>query len=178
MLSEISRKNLGQPHEAEKFLQRITEEVTSTSQALNDIIWSVNSSNDSVEEIFTRMRRYAADLFDNSNTLCHLNLDKTVAEKKLNMEQRKDLYLIYKESMNNIFKHASAKNIWIEVQWLNRMLHLKINDDGKGFESSVITNSNGLKNIRARTEKWKGSITIKTSPGNGTFIEVALPLAE
>lgn len=178
MLSEISRKNLGQPQEAEKFLRRITEEVTATSQALNDIIWSVNSSNDSMEEIFTRMRRYAADLFDNSNTICHLNLDKIVAEKKLNMEQRRDLYLIYKESMNNIFKHAFAKNVWIEVLWFNNKMHLKIKDDGKGFEPSLITNNNGLKNIRTRTGKWKGSTTIESSPDNGTLIEIVLPLAE
>ncbi len=178
MLSEISRKNLEQPKEAEKFLQRITEEVTFTSQALNDIIWSVNSRNDSIEEIFTRMRRYAADLFDNSNTICHLELDKAVAEKKLNMEQRRDLYLIYKESMNNILKHASAKNIWIEVLWLNNKLHLKIKDDGKGFSSSVNSHGNGLKNIRARTSKWKGSANINTSPCNGTLIEIVLPLAE
>jgi ligand-binding sensor domain-containing protein/two-component sensor histidine kinase len=176
LLSEISRKNLEQPREAEKFLHRITEEVTSASQALNDIIWSVNSSNDSIEEIFTRMRRYAADLFDTSNTLCHLNLDKTVAEKKLNMEQRRDLYLIYKESMNNIFKHAFAKNVWIEVLWLNNKLHLKIKDDGKGFNPAVNSHGNGLKNIIARTEKWKGSTTVETSPGNGTLIEIVLPL--
>lgn len=177
MLSEISRKNLEKPQEAEKFLQRISEEVTSTSQALNDIIWSVNSSNDSMEEIFTRMRRYAADLFDNSNTICHLDLDKTVAEKKLNMEQRRDLYLIYKESMNNILKHAAARNVWINVHWRSGKLHLKIKDDGKGFEPSVITNSNGLKNIRTRTEKWKGSTTIEATPGNGTLIEIIIPLA-
>ena len=177
MLSEISRKNLGQPAEAEKFLQRITEEVTATSQALNDIIWSVNSSNDSMEEIFTRMRRYAADLFDNSNTICHLDLDKTVAEKKLNMEQRRDLYLIYKESMNNIHKHAFSKNVWIEVQWQSGELHLKIKDDGKGFEPSATTSNNGLKNIRSRIEKWKGNTIIKSAPGQGTLIEIMIPLA-
>ena len=178
MLSEISRKNLEQPKEAEKFLQRITEEVTATSQALNDIIWSVNSSNDSMEEIFTRMRRYAADLFDNSNTTCYLNLDKTVAEKKLNMEQRRDLYLIYKEAMNNILKHAGANNIWINMEWLSGKLHLKIKDDGKGYNPSANSYGNGLKNILARSEKWKGSTAIETSPGNGTLIEIVLLLAE
>jgi two-component sensor histidine kinase len=177
MLSEISRKNLEQPREAEKFLNRITDEVTATSQALNDIIWSVNIRNDSMEETLARMRRYAAELFDNSNTTCHLNLDETVAGKKLNMEQRKDVYMIYKESMNNIVKHASANNVWIDAQWQNGKLHLKIKDDGKGFDPSVVTDSNGLKNIHSRTGKWKGSTLIKTSPGNGTLIEIIIPLA-
>ena len=177
MLSEISRKNLEQPQEAEKFLQRISEEVTSSSQALNDIIWSVNSRNDSMEEILLRMRRYAAELFDNSKTSFQLNLDETVTGKKINMEQRRDVYLIYKESMNNILKHASANNVWIDVQWQNGKLNLKIKDDGKGFDSSVVSSRNGLRNIHSRTAKWKGSTLIKTSPGNGTLIEIILPVA-
>ncbi|MEJ7673778.1 MAG: histidine kinase [Chitinophagaceae bacterium] len=177
MLSEISRKNLEQPKEAEKFLHRITEEVTATSQALNDIIWSVNSSNDSMQETMSRMRRYAAELFDNSNTTLHLNLDENVAVRKLNMEQRRDVYLIYKECMNNIVKHASPNNVWINTLWRNGKLHLNIKDDGKGFDKSVVTKGNGLKNIRSRTEKWKGSATFKTSAAKGTLIEIVIPFA-
>ena len=176
MLSEISRKNLKQPLEAEKFLSRISEEVTTSSQALNDIIWNVNSRNDSMEETLSRMRRYAAELFDNSNTVCHLAMQETIAGKKLNMEQRRDLYLIYKESMNNILKHAAARNVWINIHRQNGNLHLKIKDDGKGFDPSVITDRNGLKNIRFRTEKWKGTLSIITAPGKGTHIEMTIPL--
>lgn len=178
MLSEISRKNLEHPREAEKFLYRITDEVTASSQALNDIIWSVNSRNDSMEEIFSRMRRYAAELFDNSKTIYLLSLDETVGGKKLNMEQRGDVYLIYKESMNNIFKHAEAGTVWIEVKWQNSKLHLKIEDDGKGFEPSIVSDRNGLRNIRFRTEKWKGSLHIKTAPGKGTIVEISMPVAK
>ena len=177
MLSEISRNNLQKPKEAEKFLQRISEEVSSSSQALNDIIWNVNSRNDSMEEIMLRMRRYAADLFDNSNILCHLAMDENVVTKKLNMEQRRDVYLIYKEAMNNIIKHASASNVWISLQWQSGKLCMKIKDDGKGFEPVIISHRNGLKNIRSRTEKWKGSTAIEAAPGKGTLIEIIIPLA-
>lgn len=176
MLSEISRKSIDKPREAEKILQRIIEEVTASGQALNDIIWNVNSRNDSMEEIMLRMRRYAADLFDNSNILCHLAMDENVVTKKLNMEQRRDVYLIYKEAMNNIIKHASASNVWINLKWQSGKLCMKIKDDGKGFEPVVISHRNGLKNIRSRAEKWKGSTTIETAPGKGTLIEIIIPL--
>ncbi|MDB5201339.1 MAG: hypothetical protein JWQ27_748 [Ferruginibacter sp.] len=176
MLSEISRKNLGQPEEAAKFLQRISEEVTASSQALNDIIWNVNTRNDSMEETLFRMRRYAAELFDNSKTTCHLLIDDTIAGKKINMEQRRDLYLIYKESMNNILKHAFAKNVWVDIQWKGGAFLLKIKDDGKGFESSVLTNRNGLRNIYSRTAKWKGSTKLTTAQGKGTLMEIVLPV--
>lgn len=176
LLSEISRKNLEHPLEAEKFLQRITEEVTASSQSLNDIIWSVDSRNDSMAEIMTRMRRYAGELFDNSNTVVHLELEETIAGKKLNMEQRRDLFLVYKESMNNIVKYALAKNVWIGMQMQKGNLLLKIKDDGKGFESSVITSGNGLRNMRSRAVKWKGSACIESVPGKGTLVEIIIPI--
>lgn len=176
MLSEISRKNLQQPQEAEKFLNRISEEVTASSQALNDIIWSVKSHNDSVSEIYSRMRRYAAELFDNSNIGCHLNLNEEEVSKKLNMEQRRDIYLIYKEAMNNIYKHAAAKNIWIDAYLQNGKFVLKMKDDGKGFDSTAKTNGNGLKNISARVNRWKGITTVRSSANNGSVLEIIIPL--
>jgi ligand-binding sensor domain-containing protein/signal transduction histidine kinase len=177
MLSEISRKSLHQPGEAERFLHRISDEVTASSQALNDIIWNVNTRNDSMEETLSRMRRYAAELFDDSKTTCWLTMDEGIAEKKLNMEQRRDMYLIYKESMNNIVKHASASNVWIELQWMSGQLVFKIRDDGKGFNPDIARSSNGLRNIRSRTEKWKGTMELTARPGEGTFIEIHIPLA-
>ena len=103
-------------------------------------------------------------------------MQETAVGKKLNMEQRRDVYLIYKESMNNVHKHATAANVWINIHRQNGNLHLKIKDDGKGFEPSIITDRNGLKNIRSRTEKWKGSLSVKTAPGSGTDIEIIIPL--
>jgi ligand-binding sensor domain-containing protein/two-component sensor histidine kinase len=177
MLSEISRKNLEQPKEAEKFLYRISEEVTSSSQALNDIIWNVNCRNDSMEETLYRIRRYAAELFDNSKTIYRIDLDETIAGKKLNMEQRRDIYLIYKESMNNIIKHATANNVWINMYWKKGKLFLSIKDDGRGFNTSDVTDRSGLRNIRSRTTKWKGNIRITSASGAGTLIEITLPVS-
>ena len=70
ILSELSTKNLSEPEKAQPFLQRISEEVQTSSQAMDDIIWSVNSRNDSLQETMARMRRYAAELFDNSEMNC------------------------------------------------------------------------------------------------------------
>ena len=178
ILTEISRKNLGQPLEAEKFLTRIAEEVTATSEALNDIIWSVNISNDSMEEMLTRIRRYAADLFDNSYVHCHLELDEKVAGKKMSMELRRDVYLICKECMSNMVKHAAASNVWIQATLHRNKLHLNFKDDGKGFDEKIVSSRNGLKNIRFRTKKWKGQVNIKTAEGKGTNIEIILPMED
>lgn len=178
ILSELGTKNLSQPEKAQPFLQRISEEVHASSQAMDDIIWSVNSHNDSLQEALARMRRYAAELFDNSETNCHLQLDENSANKKLSMDQRRDVYLIYKEALNNIHKHARASNVWIEVTQNQNYLRLQVRDDGKGFHTDVVTHRNGLKNLRSRVEKWNGKIKIESEESKGTFIDIKLPLKD
>ena len=178
ILSELSNKNLSQPEKAQPFLQRISEEVQASSQAMDDIIWSVNSRNDSLQETIARMRRYAAELFDNSKTNCHLQLDENAGNKKLSMEQRRDVYLIYKEALNNIHKHAHANNVWIEVIQNQNHLYMQVKDDGKGFDMASVTHRNGLKNLRSRVEKWNGKIQIRSEESKGTSIEIKIPLKD
>ena len=178
ILSELSTKNLSEPEKAQPFLQRISEEVQASSQAMDDIIWSVNSRNDSLEETMARMRRYAAELFDNSETNCHLQLEEKRSNKKLSMEQRRDVYLIYKEALTNIHKHAVAKNIWINVDQNQNHLLMQIKDDGKGFSDDLLTHRNGLKNLRSRVEKWDGKIGIQSKENKGTVIEIKIPLKD
>ena len=176
ILSELSSKHLSQPEKAEPFLHRISQEVQASSQAMDDIIWSVNSRNDSLQETMARMRRYAAELFDNSETNCHLQLDENTGNKKLSMEQRRDVYLIYKEALTNIHKHAHAKNVWIKVDQNQNHLFMQVKDDGKGFNTDLITHRNGLKNLRSRVEKWNGKIQIHSEEDKGTGIEIKIPL--
>ncbi|HET9432767.1 MAG TPA: ATP-binding protein, partial [Chitinophagaceae bacterium] len=176
ILSELSTKHLSQPEKAQPFLQRISEEVQASSQAMDDIIWSVNSRNDSLQETMARMRRHAAELFDNSDTNCYLQLDENTGNKKLSMEQRRDVYLIYKEALNNIHKHADAGNIWIDVRQNQNHLFMQIKDDGKGFNTNLITHRNGLKNLRSRVEKWNGKIQIHSEENKGTTIDIKIPI--
>jgi ligand-binding sensor domain-containing protein/two-component sensor histidine kinase len=177
ILSELSNKKLQEPREAKEFLTRITEEVNVLGQSLDDIIWSVNSRHDTMEETLARMRRYAAELFDNNATVCQLEFDEETAGKKLNMEQRRDVYLIYKESLNNIYKHAAAKQVWVKAGLNNHHFELLIKDDGKGFHLNQPSHRNGLKNIQARVEKWNGRINIQSEPGQGTSLQISLPIS-
>ena len=176
ILSELSRKNLEEPPVAEKYLQRITEESVATQQALDDIIWSVNTRNDNMQELQARMRRYAAELFESSNINCEFDFGNSAESNKLNMEQRRDVYLVFKECLNNIHKHACAKDIYIKIQMNNGVLDMRIEDNGKGFNPDNISHGNGLKNLATRVEKWNGKLKIDTARGKGTRIEIAIPV--
>lgn len=176
ILSNLSKSNLSNTPKAEDFLQRISAEVSSSSQALDDIIWSVNTSHDTLEETVARMRRYAAELFDAAGISYELYLDNTFEKTKLAMEQRRDIYLLYKEAVNNISKHAQAKQVNIKIDIAHSQLRMLIADDGKGFETGKENNRHGLQSMKQRVEKWKGKITIESGSGKGTSIRIQLPV--
>jgi ligand-binding sensor domain-containing protein/two-component sensor histidine kinase len=178
ILSTLSKRNLAQPQKAGDFLNRISDEVSSSSQALDDIIWSVNTSHDTLEETVARMRRYAAELFDAANISYELYLDPAFEARKIDMEQRRDLYLLYKEAVNNISKHASAKQVAIQLAIERNHLLLIVKDDGKGFDLQKQTERHGLEGIKERVKKWKGRINLESKPGKGTLIKVWLPLVK
>lgn len=176
ILSELSKKNLHK-EEAGTFLDRIAEEVHNSSQALDDIVWSINTKNDTLAQTVARMRRYAAEVFDAANITYTLQLDEQFEKYKLNMEQRRDCFLIFKEAINNIYKHANAKHVEIKV-WIEKgHLHMIIRDDGKGFDTTTQTHRNGIKNIHNRIEKWNGKITMNSVQGVGTVTKVNFPLS-
>lgn len=176
ILSALGQKNLHEPVQASKFLDRITEEVTSSSQALEDIIWSVNTNNDGLEETVARMRRYAAELFDAGNVRYEFQVGPVLEQKKLSMEQRRDFYLVYKELLTNISKHAEAKNVGISIHIEKGHLILSVKDDGKGFDCLAKTHRNGLKNLHNRVSHWNGNIQIRSTPGMGAMIIANLPV--
>ncbi|MCB0686575.1 MAG: hypothetical protein KDC53_08620 [Saprospiraceae bacterium] len=178
ILSELSQRHLDQPQTVENFLIRIKEEVQGSAQAMDDIIWSVNSQNDSLEETLARMRRYTSELFDGSNIKYHLHIDEKFKSRTLNMEQRRDIFLMYKEILNNICRHADAQEVYIEVHLITSVLRLSIKDNGKGFLRTNNSHGNGLRNIEQRTRKWKGTISIDSKFNHGTAIEITLPLKE
>jgi signal transduction histidine kinase/ligand-binding sensor domain-containing protein len=177
ILSTLSTTHLSQPAQAKEFLQRISEEVTASSQALDDIIWSVNAGHDTLDETVSRMRRYAAELFDGAGINYELQLDPLLEEMKLDMEQRRDFYLIYKEGVNNILKHASASQVKIIVDIDKHRLTLHMTDNGKGFDLDRSTGRHGLSGMRDRTAKWKGKFEITSSQNIGTTIKISMPLA-
>ncbi|GAA3979611.1 ligand-binding sensor domain-containing protein [Mucilaginibacter dorajii] len=173
ILSELSKKSLENPSQANKFLDRISEEVQTSSQSLDDIIWSINTHNDNWGETFSRMRRYAAEVFENSGILYTIKLEEQAGTNALKMEKRRDVFLIYKEILNNIHKHAGATEVEINMRFNKQQLIMSISDNGKGFDKSLQTHRNGLKNLNNRVARWKGTINIETNKA-GTHIHIAI----
>jgi ligand-binding sensor domain-containing protein/two-component sensor histidine kinase len=176
ILSDLSKKNIDLPEKAGTFIDRIGTEVHDLQESLDDIIWSVNTRNDTLEETVYRMRRYAAELFDAANIDYKFDLNEQQDQLKLGMELRKDVYLMFKECIHNIFKHANAKKVNIAISVNDNQLTMEIKDDGIGFSVQEDTKRNGLKNLKKRVDTWKGTLMINSRPKEGTHVKISLAI--
>jgi signal transduction histidine kinase len=177
ILTELSKKNIDSKKEAEIFLSRISEEASMSGQALDDIVWSINKDNDTIEQTVARMRRYAGEVFESCQISYSLSADEQVNGKKLDMELRRDFFLLFKETVNNICKHAKATHAEIRIGIEKKNLFLHISDNGNGFDTTAPTHRNGIKGIYTRTRKWQGNADIQSAPGKGTSVHLSLPLS-
>ncbi|THU36088.1 tetratricopeptide repeat protein [Niastella caeni] len=176
ILSEVSKKNL--QHDQAKtssFLQKITEQSAAVQQGISDIVWAVKPENDKLENMVIRMREYAAQTLESKNVHTVINIDEEVLSKSLDMNQRRDLFLVFKEAVNNIAKYAGATTVQVTLEKINTGLQMQIVDDGCGFDIDKQTSSSGLKNMQARAASLNGKLAIYSLPGKGTSISLRLP---
>jgi two-component system, NarL family, sensor histidine kinase UhpB len=161
---------------AQNYFQRIGEQSSQIMENMSDMVWSINPRNDSMSEIIIRMREFASEILESKNIEYHF-FEKVGKGLTLNADQRKNLFLIFKESVNNAAKYSNAQQIEISLHEEAHVLSMRIKDNGQGFDEQSIKSGNGLRNLRERAKEMKGIVTVKSSAGHGTEVELVLPVA-
>jgi ligand-binding sensor domain-containing protein/two-component sensor histidine kinase len=176
ILSTLTKQSMDDSEKAYELLKRISSEVQTSSEALDDIVWNINTKNDSLEEMIPRMRRYATEVLSGKSVKFNIQIPAQAQNMKLPMDKRHDLYLLFKEMINNIHKHAHATQVLVEIEMRDSDFVIHINDDGRGFSVDVPSGRNGLINMKMRTQRWKGKLSIQSTLDKGTDIRVSIPL--
>jgi ligand-binding sensor domain-containing protein/two-component sensor histidine kinase len=173
LYSEVAGKVVSEKApEAKSMLDQISESTTNMMEAMSDIVWTINTRNDRFDNIVNRMRAFAVEVLEARHAGVHFNTGNSTTPYQLGMDQRKNLYLIFKETINNAAKHSACKNVWVDFYVTAHMLHLKIKDDGKGFSHATKTQGNGLMNLQKRAQELGGRLSIESESGKGTTIEL------
>ena len=137
--------------------------------SLSDIIWSIDSRNDKVGDLVDRMRDYLDAVFPTGNINTYFQTHGLIFEKNIAQELRQNIYLIFKEAVNNAAKHSNATEIKISMTNGNGKFRLEISDNGKGIVNKNTTSGfHGLQNMKLRSERIGGEFKIETI--NGTKI--------
>ncbi|WP_266364861.1 sensor histidine kinase [Tellurirhabdus rosea] len=151
-------------------LQRISSSATTLSESMQDIIWTIQTKYDSLDDVVTRMREFGLRMAEAKNIRFRMQVSEKFETLRLDVEQRRNLYLIFKESINNAVKYADCRNITVQIALLNKHLSLTIEDDGKGFDPATVRPGNGLPNLQKRAREINGQLTVHSAPGEGTRV--------
>jgi signal transduction histidine kinase/ligand-binding sensor domain-containing protein len=177
VLSDILKSKLStEQKDITHIVTQIRENITALYNGSRDIIWSLNSKNDSLYEIAEHVKHLGNEIFSETQIdfIFHHNI-KQEETLKLKLDYSRNLIMIFKEVFNNILKHAAASSVDVRMELIqtNEAI-ITINDNGRGFELDGEYKGNGLKNIQNRTKRINGQLQILTSPGNGTKTVITL----
>lgn len=175
--SLLAQKQLPNESAVSKILDRIYQDSQNVSEAMREIVWSINPEIDTVGDALPRMLRYASELLEAKGIELQAEIDPGIDEVKLTMHERRDLYLIFKESVNNLARHSNATAAVIHFHFKNKMMMMKISDNGRGFDINLPLVNNGLKNMRQRAKSHHWQLDIQSGPGQGSVITVLAQIA-
>jgi ligand-binding sensor domain-containing protein len=159
-----------------EYISKITENSQRMMEAMDDIVWSIKPDNDTVQKMTVRMKEFALGVLEAKDMALSMKVDENVGAVKLNMEARRDLFLIFKEAINNVAKYSQASKVSVHLACHNKRLVFTLKDDGIGFDPKK-ADGNGLGNMEKRTTALKGRFQLTTKPGAGTSITVNIPVA-
>ncbi|MBS1744046.1 MAG: hypothetical protein JST81_13515 [Bacteroidetes bacterium] len=179
--SAVIQKKLNTiPAEVEVLLQQIGTNTDDMMEAMSDIVWAVNTKNDSFESVINRMRAFAIELLEPKNINLHMRVSGLSANINLDMRQRKNIYLIFKEAVHNCVKYAHCRNLWIDIEKKSDRITMVIKDDGCGFDFSEPNleslGGNGMHNMHTRAREMKGTLEIGSGNGKGTVLKLSFPV--
>jgi len=174
ILSQVALvENDGNTH---SYLQRIGDQSTRIMESMSDMVWSINPGNDPIGRMVMKMREFTAEILDAKNITYRFS-DDVAEDLRVDADKRKNLFLIFKESLNNAAKYSQASEIVIDLRQQDHTVTLQVSDNGRGFDEARIKAGNGLRNLRERARDIHSTLTITSAPGAGTRIYLQMPLA-
>lgn len=159
----------GKNPEVKAVLDRISSSAATLSESMQDIIWTIDTRHDQLEDLVTRMRSFGSRLLEAKGVDFEVRVTKNFHATRLNISQRRNLYLIFKESVNNALKYSECSRVELFLTIHRHNLLMSIEDNGIGFEKES-GSGNGLNNIRQRAEELGGTLEIFSEKGAGTRV--------
>ena len=184
ILSEVvKRQRATDGQQSSAMLTEIADSARSLVDSMSDIVWSIDPRRDNLRNVVQRVRQFASDVLETAGIEWELQVPQEIYGVRLGPEQRRHLYLIFKEAINNIARHSGSTRVTLSMRLDARSLICEITDDGRGFvpkegteEGSNGRGGHGLVNMRARALEMGGRLDIESSPGHGTSLKLAIPL--
>jgi ligand-binding sensor domain-containing protein/signal transduction histidine kinase len=177
LLGEMAESDRQLPDEVAAHARQICQTARETTHALDEIVWTVNPSNDTLEGLVNYICKYAQDYLALAGLKYRLEIPAQLPAVSITPELRHNVFLAAKEAINNVVKHAHATSAWLRLLLEPGRFILEIEDNGKGLKpADEKKGRNGLRNMRKRMEETGGSFEVGAGAGQGTRLRLIAPL--
>jgi two-component sensor histidine kinase len=171
ILSTMAKTKLhSDPVKTSEYISKISDNSQRMMEAMDDIVWSIKPQNDSMDKVIARMREFATNAMDAKDIDFRFEVEDNVYGVKLPMDTRRDLFLIFKEAINNLVKYSKSSRAFIHFSIRKKNLHMRVRDYGAGFDMSDADTGNGLSNMQKRAENMGAELRITSEIGEGTEV--------
>jgi signal transduction histidine kinase len=177
ILSEIVKQQSGNTSGRDQSkLASIADIARESVASMGDIVWAINPERDTLRDLKRRMRQHAEEVFSAHDI--RLTFKASDEEQfKLGVDVRRDLFLIFKEAVNNAARHAQPAHVRIDLYREGTSIVLEVSDDGVGFDMTAESDGQGLTSIRRRAESLGAKLVFESHVGDGTRLLLKIPLA-
>jgi signal transduction histidine kinase len=175
ILSDLALKNNSGYYTLET-MSEIKDSSILLMERMDDIVWSINPRNDSLENLLMRVRHFATTLFEARDIEYIIEIQDNIHKVKLPMDYRQHIYLVLKEGINNLVKYAGASQAALRVGFDHQYLELCVRDNGRGFDASSTRMGNGIIGMQHRADLMKAELIICSVIGEGTSITLKVDI--
>ena len=178
LLGEMAESDKELPEEVENHARQISQTARETTRALDEIVWTVNPSNDTLDGLINYVCKYAQEYLALAGLRYRLDVPAQLPSVPISPELRHNIFLAAKEAVNNVVKHSKANSAWIRLKLESDHFTLEIEDNGKGIaDGDEKKGRNGLRNMRKRLEEIGGQFIVSKGLEGGTCISLSAPLS-
>lgn len=175
LYSEVIQRQLQtESEDARSLLTRIRDLSQEVMENISTIVWAVDPRRDELSELLQYFQRYARPLCTTAGVSFISQLSAALKPIILSPEQRRTIYLILKEGLANVLRHANCSQVEFSCTFQNHVIDLSLRDDGQGFDLKTVTDGHGLTNMAMRARTIGAEIQITSAPGKGTVIRLQL----
>ena len=177
MIGDLARRQMpSEESQVARWLAVIANTSRESVDSMSDIVWVVDPSRDRLTDLTVRMRRVVDDVLTARDIAFNFVAPGETDDLKLGANTRREVFMIFKESINNLARHSQCTRADIAFKVENGRLFLQVSDNGRGFDAAYPRDGNGLASMRRRASNLGGEFEIQSSPSSGTTVTLRVPL--
>jgi ligand-binding sensor domain-containing protein/two-component sensor histidine kinase len=178
MVTEFMERETAPTDKSKPHVENIARTTREVIQAMDEIVWTINPKNDTLDNLANYIFQYAQEYFQNTGVRCRMDLPPQLPNCALSTEERHNLFMAVKEALNNVLKHARATEVRISLALEGDTLKIVVADDGCGFVMNGSQNGgDGLNNMKERLAHIGGRLELQSKQNSGTRVEMEVSVS-